>query len=111
MKDKIKKYLLDISNSINSINEYLGDKGDFNEYKKNKLLRRAIERESEIIGEAVNRILKEDESVKIKNAGKIIGLRNWVIHSYDNVDDTIIWGIIINHLPKLKREVENLLES
>lgn len=111
MKDKVKKYLLDISNSINSIYEYLGEKRDFIEYKRNKLLRRAIEREFEIIGEAVNRILKEDKSVQMKNAGNIIGLRNFVIHSYDSVDDTIIWGIIINHLPKLKTEVEDLLES
>ncbi len=56
MKDEIKKYLYDISTSINSIFEYLGEKRDFFEYQKNKLLRRGIEREFEIIGEAVNRI-------------------------------------------------------
>lgn len=58
MKLEIKKYLYDIKVSIDSIFEYLGDKRDFNEYLQNKLLRRAVEREIEIIGEATNRILK-----------------------------------------------------
>lgn len=54
MKREIKKYLYDIKTAIESINEYLGDKRDFFEYQNNKLLRRAIEREIEIIGEAMN---------------------------------------------------------
>ncbi len=54
MRREIKKYLFDIKTSIDSIYEFLGDKRDFSEYKKNKLLRRAIEREIEIIGEAMN---------------------------------------------------------
>jgi uncharacterized protein with HEPN domain len=58
MKPEIKKHLYDVNVSINSIFEYLGNKRDFMEYLNNKLLRRAIEREIEIIGEAVNRILK-----------------------------------------------------
>ncbi len=58
MKREIKKYLFDIMVSISSINDYLGKTRDFFEYQNNKLLRRAVEREIEIIGEAMNRIIK-----------------------------------------------------
>jgi len=111
MKLEIKKYLYDIKESIDSINEYFGDKRDFFEYQQNKLLRRGVERELEIIGEAMNRILKLDSTIRIDNARAIVDTRNWVIHGYDKVDDVVIWGIISNHLPKLKIEVENLLEE
>lgn len=65
MQRKIKKYLFDIQESINSIYEFLEDKKNFNEYATNKLLRRGIERELEIIGEAVSRILKIDSNIEI----------------------------------------------
>ena len=110
MELKINKYLFDIITSINSIYDYLGENRDFTEYQKNKLLRRAVERELEIIGEASNRILKLDSEFPIDNARKIVDLRNWVIHGYDKVDDVIIWGILSNHLPKLKDQVENLMK-
>ena len=82
MQLEVKKYLYDIQISINSIFEYLGENRDFNAYLSNKLLRRGIERELEIIGEAANRILKIDSEIKIENARKIVDLRNWVIHGY-----------------------------
>ena len=109
MKREIKKHLFDIKTSIDSINEYLGEKRDFSEYQENKLLRRGIEREIEIIGEAMNRILKLDQETQIENARQIVDTRNWVIHGYDKVDDVVIWGIVSNHLPKLKKEIEDLL--
>lgn len=111
MKREIKKYLFDIKVSIDSIFEYLGEQRDFFEYQQNKLLRRGIEREIEIIGEATNRILKLDDSVLIVNARQIVDTRNWVIHGYDKVDDVVIWGIISNHLPKLQKEIEKLLKE
>ena len=58
MQLEIQKYLFDMQTSINSINEYLEGKRDFDHYQNNKLLRRGIERELEIIGEAASRILK-----------------------------------------------------
>jgi len=110
MQLEIQKYLFDIQTSIDSINEYLGDKRDFNEYLNNKLLRRGIERELEIIGEAANRLLKIDSTIKIDNVRKIVDLRNWVIHGYDKIDDVIIWGIISRQLPLLKNQVDSLLK-
>ncbi len=110
MELKIQKYLFDIITSINSIDEFLGENRDFNNYKENKLLRRAIERELEIIGEAANRIMQLNNEFPIENARKIVDLRNWVIHGYDKVDDIIIWGTLTNHLPKLKDQVEKLMK-
>lgn len=109
MKREVKKYLFDIKTSIESIYEFLGEKRNFFEYQNNKLLRRGVEREIEIIGEAMNRIMKFSPEVQIENARQIVDTRNWVIHGYDKVDDVVIWGIISIHLPKLLKEVEDLL--
>jgi uncharacterized protein with HEPN domain len=109
MQIEIQKYLYDIQISIDSINDYLGEKKDFNVYKSSKQLRRAIERELEIIGEAANKILIINPQIDIENARKLVDLRNWVIHGYDKVDDIIIWGVITTHIPKLKQQIELLL--
>ena len=109
MKIEIKKYLFDIKESIDSIESYLDGKKNFNVYLENKMLRRAIEREFEIIGEAMNQIDKLDKNITISSKAKIISMRNRVIHGYDKIDNEIIWGIIVKHLPKLKIEIANLL--
>jgi uncharacterized protein with HEPN domain len=75
------------------------------------LLKRAIERNLEIIGEAMNRILKEDPYFPIDNARRIIGLRNQIIHGYDSISDENIWGIIKNYLPNLKSEVNTMINK
>lgn len=109
MQVDIVTYLFDIKQSIDSVFEFLGETRDFNHYLSNKLLRRGIERELEIIGEAAKRILKTDNTVNIENARKIVDFRNWISHGYDKIDDTIVWGIINKQLPLLKKQVENLL--
>jgi uncharacterized protein with HEPN domain len=111
MQHRIEMYLLDISNSIDSIYEFLGQERNFKYYESNKLLRRAVERELEIIGEALNRILKINPEVGITDSRRIVNLRNWVIHSYDTVDNIIIWGIINKDLPLLKKQVSKLLDN
>ncbi len=111
MNVEIKKYLLDILNSIESIEEYLGSNRNFKDYLQNKMLKRAVERELEIIGEAMNRILKIDEGIAISGKVQVIGLRNRIIHGYDKVDDEIVWGTISRHLPILKTEIVQLLEK
>lgn len=104
------KYLYDIQQSILSIEEYLGEHRDFFVYEQNKLLRRAVERELEIIGEAANHLLQLQPDIAIKNARKIVDLRNFVIHGYDKVDNVIIWGVVSKELPMLKKQVDELLE-
>ena len=97
--------------SIDEINEFFNnDEKDFFKYRNNLMLKRAVERNLEIIGEAINRIITRDDAYleKISNAKAIIGLRNHVIHAYDNISDENIWSIVINHLPKLKTEIDNL---
>lgn len=73
--------------------------------------KRAIERDLEIIGEAVKRILKRDNNFTLDNAEKIISTRNRIIHGYDKISDDLIWSIVINHLPRLKDEVADLLKN
>ncbi len=75
------------------------------------MVRRAVERELEIIGEAMKRLLEIDPDVKISEKRNIVNFRNRISHSYDSIDEETVWGIIINHLPKLKTEVDNLLNE
>jgi uncharacterized protein with HEPN domain len=74
-------------------------------------MRKAIERELEIIGEAISRIIKTNSEINITGARKIIDLRNVVAHGYDIVIVENIWAIIVNHIPKLKEDVEKLLKE
>jgi len=110
MEIEIKKYLFDIQESIDSIEKFLGDKRDFKIYMADKMLRRAVEREFEIIGEAMSRIEKLDSLLDISGKKQIINMRNRVIHGYNKIDNEIIWGTIVRHLPTLKIEINNLLK-
>ena len=110
MTSKVKKYLLDILEAIQSIENYI-EHADFFQYQQNKMMRRAVERELEIIGEALNALLKIETEVQISGSERIIGMRNRVIHGYDKIDDGIVWGTIKRHLPVLKNEVYELLKS
>lgn len=115
MDERILKWLYDIKICIDEIDSFFQAEGenDFFKYRDNIMLKRAVERNLEIIGEAVNRIITRNDSFteKISNAKAIIGLRNQVIHAYDNVSDENIWSILTNHLPKLKVEVDALIKE
>jgi uncharacterized protein with HEPN domain len=103
MDIKIKVWLLDIQQAIEEIFLFLGEKRNFITYQEDLKTKKAVERNLEIIGEAVNRILKADSSIQIKNAKNIIGTRNRIIHSYDNISDEVIWTIVSRELPDLIR--------
>lgn len=112
MNEKVLKYLYDIKLAIDEIDLFFLERDKrFSEYTKDIILKRAIERNLEIIGEAMNRILKEEPDCTIENARRIVGLRNQIIHGYDSVSDESIWGIVVNHIPKLKSEVERLIND
>ena len=83
MRPDIRTYLFDIRESIMSIEDYLG--------------------------EATKRILAIDENVTMEDARRIVNLRNFVIHGYDRLDDTVIWGVVTRDVPKLKTQVALLL--
>lgn len=106
-----KKLLVDIIESINSIDEHLDNKRILNEYIANKTKRRAVERELEIIGEAMSKILKINPNIAISYSRIVVDLRNKVIHAYDTVDDIIIWKIIMKDLPLLLEETTQLLNE
>ena len=112
MNNEIKTWLYDILQSIKEIDSYYDNRPRiFEEYISDTKTKRAIERNLEIIGEAVNRIYKKDKNFRLSNVEKIIGTRNRIIHGYDKISDELIWSIVINHLPKLKDEIAGLLNE
>jgi uncharacterized protein with HEPN domain len=111
MDIRIQASLLDIKLCIEEIYEFLGERRDFIAYKSDLKTKKAVERNIEIIGEAMNRILKVDNDFPIPNAKNIIGTRNRIIHSYDNISDDVIWTIVIRELPILKTQIDGLTEE
>ncbi len=112
MDNNIKTWLFDILSSINEIESYFVETPKMFEIYQNELrTKRAVERNIEIIGEAMSRILKLDSEIEISNSRKIVDVRNRIIHGYDSVSDDVIWGIVIRNLPVLQKEVEILLEE
>ncbi len=113
MDERINKWLVDILTAINEIETFRAtEPKSLFEYQEYLILKRAVERNLEIIGEAMNRIVTRDAGYlnKISEARNIIGLRNQIIHAYDNISDQNIWSVLIQHLPKLKQEIEQLLK-
>ena len=110
MDIEIKAWYYDILNAINEIDSFFLDTPkEFISYQNDTRTRRAVERNIEIIGEAMNRILQKDSSLELSNSRKIVDTRNRIIHGGDSVSDDIIWTIVVSHLPTLKLEVEKLL--
>jgi len=110
MENKIKVWLADIKQAITEINQFLPEKRDFLHFQKDIKTRKAVERNIEIIGEAVNRILAQYPEIEITNAKKIVATRNRVIHNYDSISQDIIWTIVTRDLPLLEKEIDELLK-
>ena len=112
MDIEIKSWLYDILNAIAEIESFFADRPMlFANYQADLRTKRAVERNIEIIGEAMNRIIKKDDTIQIANSRKLVDTRNRIIHGYDSVSDDVIWGIVVRHLPVLRREIEKLLEK
>jgi len=110
MDKEIKAWLHDILMAIDEIDGYFADRPKrFAEFVRDIRTKRAVERDLEIIGEAVNRILKKDRSLLIVHARNIIGTRNRIAHGYDLVSNELLWSIVINHLPRLRSEIEEAM--
>jgi uncharacterized protein with HEPN domain len=109
MDNKVNAWLEDILRSIDEIFEFIAEKQDFSEFKEDLKTKKAVERNIEIIGEAINRITNyKNTEIEIQNARQIVGTRNRIVHEYDNISDEIIWTIIVRELPKLKKEIIEL---
>ena len=108
MVHRVDKLLLDIRISCEEIIEFCASK-DLESLRSNRMLQLALEREFEIIGEALLRMERLDlarlES-KIPEYRKIIGFRNLVAHGYDQIDDHILWDLATNHIPHLLNKVQ-----
>lgn len=111
MENRTKVWLADIKQAIVEINQFLPEKRDFFQFQKDIKTKKAVERNIEIIGEAVNRILIQNPDIEISNAKKIVATRNRVIHNYDSISQDIIWTIINRDLPLLEKEIDALLNQ
>lgn len=110
MQPEIAKLLHDMKQVSERIARFVVGKS-FPDYQSDEMLRSAVERQFEIIGEAMMRLVKADAATaaKITDYRKVSGFRNALIHGYDSIDDVISWGIVVNKLPTLIQEVDELL--
>ena len=94
MSNRTAKLLFDVLESSRSIREWCEPRR-FADYEADRQFRRAVEREFEIIGEALSRLSRADEetAAKISELPRIVGFRNRIIHGYDTIDDATVWGI------------------
>ena len=112
MNDEARKNLIDILHAAEEIQKFIHGM-DFNTYQDTPVTKRAVERDFEIIGEALNRIKNTNYEIlaRISEHHRIIGFRNILIHGYDIVDEAIVWQAVTKHLPILLREIEELLNA
>jgi uncharacterized protein with HEPN domain len=111
MTDEAKKSMLDTKQAVENIFSFVGKEPDFSAYKENLMLRRAVEREFLIMGEAANRLKKEGFGNLLQSQKEIIAYRNFLTHAYDSVVDEKVWAIIVRYLPPLLDEINQLLNS
>ena len=112
MRLEARKYLYDIQRATDLLREFASGK-TFGDYAGDPMLRSAVERQFEIIGEAVTNLARIDEPVagRISHYQRIIAFRNVLIHGYADVDDRLVWNVIRTNLPTLGREVDALLKE
>ena len=107
---EVRKYLFDIQQACEALVQFTTGKS-LDDYQASALLRAAVERQFEIIGEALRQMLSiaPDLSSQITDHQKIIAFRNRLIHGYSDIAHDVVWGVLESNLPKLKREVDELL--
>ena len=108
----LKKLLFDVEKACKRIEKFVSNRS-LDDFRNNEMLQSAVERQSEIIGEALNQALGLDSEMsnRISNIRRIIAFRNRLIHGYATVSPTIVWGIVTNDIPILRSEVRSLMEE
>lgn len=110
MDENILKYLEDVRLACEDVDQFLANYPNrFDVFSNDKLMIRAVERSVEIMGEAINRILKKESDFNLPNARAIVQTRNRVIHSYEKVETEFLWGLVKRNIPELKKDVERIL--
>lgn len=109
---ELRKYLFDIQQACLHLVAFTEGKSA-SDYASSVMLRSAVERQFEIIGEALSQMIKKDPSLAahITDDKRIIAFRNRLIHGYADTDNDVVWGIVEKNLPLLQREVESLLSD
>src|SRR5512139_4168974 len=99
MKREILAHLHDIRHAGQAVRDFIAGRS-FQDYCGDELLRSGVERKFEIMGEALNRIARDDPPVlnQIRDYRDIISFRNILVHGYDTIDDRIVWDIIQTEL-------------
>lgn len=106
MTRKGRKYLSDLLLAIELIEGFVQEIDSYAAYQKDYKTKSAVERQLGIIGEAVNQFRKVETVFELSHTRQVVTFRNRLIHSYDSVDDSIVWMIVKNYLPILKSEAE-----
>ena len=112
MRLETRKYLYDMQHAAALLRDFTSNK-TFADYERDAMLRAAVEREFEVIGEAMTQLARVDEGVvaSIQGYQRIIAFRNVLIHGYADVDDRLVWDVVETSLPTLAREIDLLLED
>ncbi len=107
MTNRLPKHLHDALSAVRRAREFLGER-DSADYAANALVRSAVERQLEILGEAGRRALDEAPELRdrMPDLGLAIGLRNRLIHGYDQVIDVIVFDVVRHDLPRLQGLLE-----
>ena len=110
MQPEVRKLLFDMLHAVLGVDMFVAGR-TMEDFKADLMLRLAVERQFEIIGEALGRLVKTDETTaqRISEHRRIIGFRNVLIHGYDDIDDEITWRIVQDKLPVLRKELQTLL--
>lgn len=112
MDEFIAVYLYDVKRAIEEVESYfVGYPMRYDVFEKDYLRISAVERKAEIMGEAINRILKIQHDFPLPNARAIIDTRNRIIHGYDSVKPEFLWSLVIRHIPNLKNDVEQIISE
>lgn len=112
MDEYIAVYLYDIKRAIEEVESFFENYPmRYDLFEKDYLRRSAVERKAEIMGEAINRILKIRPDFPLPNARAIIDTRNRIIHGYDSVKPEFLWGLVVRHIPELKNDVNRLIDE
>lgn len=104
-------YLWDARHAAESILEFVGDV-DFSHYSSNAMLRSAVERQFEIIGEALNQLDKRHPNIgcQIPSLREVVNFRNLLIHECTSVNHAIVWKTIKTSLPELLHVINDLID-
>jgi uncharacterized protein with HEPN domain len=105
-------YLWDVQRAAALISEFITG-CSLGDYRSNHMLKSAVERQFEIIGEALYQLSRVDPELaaRIPNLGRLVAFRNILIHGYAVVDDEIVWGAATDRLPALVAAISKLLED